>query len=318
MGYRVNPSQFSSMFFIPTSVVDKWIKLSGAVQLKVLLTAIRNDANDINPKTIADKLSISEPDVIDAINYWVEAGVLENTSAPESTVKTEEIKVPTVKKTAIKREIIKPTREEVAKRGNESQEITFMLREAQLKMGRTLKQNEASTLVWLHDDEGMDVSIILMLLAFLVSEGKATVGSIERTALSWIKNGVETVTDAENEINTVYQKRSAWNLVQSALGMDRRKPSEKESKIVYKWVCEFGYGKEIIKFAYDICVDHTAKLSFDYMNKVLEAWHKKGAKTLDEIKTIEENATNKKTKSDKAQVTYDIDKYKDKLTALPE
>lgn len=317
MGYRVNPSQFSSMFFMPTSVVDKWIKLSGAVQLKVLLTAIRNDANDINPKTIADKLSINEPDVIDAINYWVEAGILENTSA--DTVVVPDPEVAPKKITAVKREVIKPTREEVAKRGNESQEITFMLREAQLKFGRTLKQNEASTLVWLHDDEGMDVSIILMLLAFLASEGKATVGSIERTALSWIKNGVETVTDAENQINEFYQKRSAWNTVQSALGLDRRKPSEKESRIVYKWIHDFSFSNDIIKRAYDVCVDHTAKLSFDYMNKVLEAWHKKGVKTLADIDKLEEKETENKSKSGKTQIaTYDIDKFKDKLNALPE
>ena len=315
MAYRVNPSQFSSMFFIPTSVVDKWIKLSGALQLKVLLTAVRNNANEINPSEIAEILCVNEPDVIDAINYWVEAGVLENT---EVKTTTDEEQVVQTKKVAVKREVIKPTREEVTKRGAESKEISFMLREAQLKCGRSLSQNESSTLVWLHDDEGMDVSIILMLLAFLASEGKITVGKIERTALSWLKNGVESVTDAENEINKFYQKRSSWNTVQTALGMDRRKPSEKESRTVYKWVVEFAFSNEIIKRAYDICVDNTAKLSFDYMNKVLEAWHKKGVKTLDDIDKLEEKEDKNNKKTGKTIATYDIDKFKDKLNALPE
>ena len=42
MSYKINLEAYSSIYALPSSVVDKHIKLSGAIQLKVLLYFMRN------------------------------------------------------------------------------------------------------------------------------------------------------------------------------------------------------------------------------------------------------------------------------------
>ena len=56
-----------------------------------------------------------------------------------------------------------------------------------MKFGRGLKSNEQSTLVWIYDDLGLDVSVILMLIQFAVTEGRANISFIEKTAPSYWK-----------------------------------------------------------------------------------------------------------------------------------
>ena len=77
MSYKINLEALSGIYALPSVVADKHIKLSGAIQLKVLLLGLKNPA-DINEQDIADFLSVPLPDVVDALNYWADLGVLSN------------------------------------------------------------------------------------------------------------------------------------------------------------------------------------------------------------------------------------------------
>ena len=76
MEYSVNPAKLGAVFMLPCEVVDKHIKLAGAVQLKVLLFAMRNLSEGITAAKIAAALSLPEVDVADALLYWTESGIL--------------------------------------------------------------------------------------------------------------------------------------------------------------------------------------------------------------------------------------------------
>ncbi len=312
MPYCINIGELSNTFTVPSRVADKLIKLSGAVQLKVLLVALNTNPANIVPENIAEKLSISVPDVTDALNYWVENGILTN---GESTQKIVEAKKATPKKVVAKAPADKPSREQVIKRGNEAPEIAFLLREAQLKLGRPLRPNESSTLLWLYDDEGFTVSIILLLISFAVNEGKPTIGFIERTALNWINKGIHTVDAAEKEITKHNAKKSAWNKITSAMGLDKRMPSTKEAELAYKWVEDYGYDTDMLRLAYEACVDSTNKFSMQYINKIIENWHKNGVKTAKDVEEI--NSSNKKADSNKKD-SFNLDSYQKMLETLPE
>lgn len=314
MPYCINIGELSNTFSVPSRVADKLIKLSGAVQLKVLLVALNHNPANIIPEDIAEKLSISIPDVTDALNYWVDSGVLTNTdiSATKNEGSSEKTEP---KRMVAKPQIEKPSREDVTKRGAESPEIAFLFREAQLKFGRFLRPTESSTLLWLHDDEGFSVPLILILLSFAVNEGKPTTGFIERTAINWIKNGVDTVEAAEQAIAVHNAKKSAWNKVMSAFGIDKRMPSSKEADYAYKWINEYGFDGTILHLAYEACVDSAGKFSMQYINKILENWHKNGVKTPDDVKAL--NDASKKTET-KPKDSFDLDSYQKMLETLPE
>lgn len=326
MSYHANPQMFTATFAVPITLTDRYIRLADELQLKVLLIALRSNPLCIIAEELADFLALPVSDVTDALNFWGECGVLVNDGDIEKQMTNlpplDAGKMRTVPenkhKKIVRSEIVKPTREEVARRGDESPEITFMLREAQMTMGRPLKQSEMSTFVWLYDDEGMKVPIILQLIAFAVNEGKANVGFIERTAVEWINDGVVALSDAERKISEYHAKKSAWYAVERAMGLEHRMPSAKESELAYKWMYDYGFETAVIRRAYDLCVDTTSKFSMPYVKKILESWHKSGVRKAADIDKLADEGKKKETKTDGGMAKYDIDLYKSRLEQLPE
>lgn len=262
-------------FALPTAVVEQHLKFANELCIKAILWLYCKQPTQLNPAVLAAGLGCSEPDANDALAYWAAAGLL---------AATQPVAVPAAApRRAVRAEVIKPTRAEVARRGLESPEVAFLLQEAQLKFGRALRQNESSTLVWLHDDEGLDISIILMLLEFAGKQNKLNIGFIERTAISWINNGIDTVQAAEAHIVTTQQSHAAWRMVESVMGIEHRSPSEKELKLAHTWVNEWGYSRELLRAAYEKCVDTTSKFSIPYIKKILDSWHKSGVRTVDDL-----------------------------------
>ncbi len=318
MSYKIDLEALSGIYALPAAVVDKHIKLSGAIQLKVLLLGIRNPAK-IDEQKIAEALSIPLPDVIDALNYWTDLGVLCNAEQTETnaTVKTNEKVAKPVKKIVLA-DAVKPTREEVARRGNESSDVAFLLREAQVRLSRPLTPNEAATLVWLFDDEGIDAMVLLMLISFAKSEGRPNIGFIERTAVKWTNEGVLTVNDAEAKIRHIYEMRTAWKTVEKAMGIPHRMPSQKEEKLAYTWVCEYNYTSDILRRAYDACIDATSNFSIPYIKKVLETWHKAGVKNVQDIDKLEKKNAESKPKKTDGKETFNVNLFNQSLNDLPE
>lgn len=293
----MNSTELCSGFAVPTSVVDKHIKLASATHLRVLLWCLR--FSNYNTDAVSEGLRLDVDSVEDAFMYWHEAGVLGKTEdAAPITQLPKQAEKPAAKK-IVTGNIIKPTREEVAKRGLECEEIAFLLHEAELMLGRTLRHSEASTLTWLYDDQGLNASLILMIVGFAVSEGRPNIGFIERTAVEWVNDGVSDIESAEKRLVTMRQSRSAWHLVETAMGLEHRSPSKSELETADKWVNEWGYGRDIIRLAYETCVDTTSKFSMPYIKKIISEWHKADVKTIDDVENLQNpNKKSTDTKSD--------------------
>mgnify|MGYP004468519363 FL=1 len=274
MDYIINPSCFSGSFPIPSDVADKYLKLATETQLKVLLAVMRNFAAPLKSAEISQFLNLPESEIEDALIFWAQKNII--------TVKDIKESDESIKKTVIAE--TKPTREDVARRGNEDPKIMMLLREAQLKFGRNLKTNETQTLVWLYDDKGMNVSLILMLLEYAASCKKLNIGFIEKTAAKWLDSGIETIADAERQITEDAKREISVNAVFKLFGMERRKPSEKELYFADLWLNEWKLDNSLLTEAYNKCIDKNAKISFAYIGKILESWHKKGFKTAEDIK----------------------------------
>lgn len=304
MIYNINPAIFSSTYAIPTSVADKYIKTATHTQLKVLLFFMRNISDGIDPSKMARELSLPEAEVEDALFFWSQCDVL----------KSEQPKKEPEAKTIIVNSAM-PTRADVIKRGLEDQNLMFLLREAQLKFGRNLKQNESSLLVSLYDDHGMDVSVILLLLGYAVREGKCNLAFVKKTATAWLNAGVESVLDAENLIAQTARQNLAWSLVQNAFGIEKRNPSTKELELSNLWINEWKMSADMLKAAYDACIDSKTKLSFAYVAKIIESWHKDGMTTPEEIKN--KNAGDASRRGAKQQKNdfagYDLDLFEKML-----
>ncbi len=298
MKYTINATIFGNTFVLPSVVADKYLKIATATQLKVLLFFMRNISEGINPEKISTSLSLSISEVEDALLFWQQRDILIG-----EVVKQEEPKQVIINSTL-------PSRTDVIKRGLEDKQLMFLLREAQLKFGRNLKQNESQLLVSLYDDYGMDPSVILLLLQYAVREGKCNLSFVKKTATQWISAGVETVIDAERLITEQTKQNLAWNIVQSAFGIERRNPSTKELELSNLWINEWQISTDMLKAAYDACIDSKTKLSFAYVAKIIESWHKDGITTPEHIT---EKKQKPKTQGKNDYAGYDLDLFEKML-----
>lgn len=297
MIYNINPAVFSSTYAIPTDVADKYLKIATHTQLKVLLYFMRNISDGIDSQKISDALRLDINETEDALLFWQQCGILTGATPKE------EPKTVVVKSTL-------PSRTDVIKRGLEDKQLMFLLREAQLKFGRNLKQNESQLLVSLYDDHGMDPSVILLLLGYAVREGKCNLTFVKKTATHWLESGVETVMDAENLIAEAAKQNLAWSVVQSAFGIERRNPSTKEAELSNLWVNEWKISTELLKAAYDACVDAKTKLSMPYVAKIIESWHKDGITNPEQISSKKKNV---KPQGKNDFAGYDLDLFEKML-----
>lgn len=291
MNYYINPASLSGVFTVPNSVVDSYLKLSNPEHIKVLLYVLRNMSDDPEESLIAEECGLSEYDVKEALLYFADAGIILPKNTPINTVKE--------KKTAVSQNE-KPSRRDIAKRSNEDSKIQYLLCEAQKRFARNLKDNEARTLVWLYDDQGLDVSVILLVVQYAIARGKGNIRFIETVALDLADKGIDNIVDCDAELHKMDLADKCWLAVCSAFGIERRKPSKKESETAAMWLNDWNISKEMLSLAYDECVDKKSKFSFPYIAKIIENWHNKGFKTAEDIKE-------KPKKEDFA--AYDIDLY---------
>ena len=297
MKYRINPAAFSAVFTVPAEVADRHLKLARGEHIKVLLYIMRNMTAPIESSVIAEATGITEYDVKEALVYWEDAGIL---TCDGGLQENAQIKPNTVNRAE------KPTRRDVVRRGAEDEKISYLLRETQMRLGRNLKSNETSTLVWLYDDEGLDVSLILMIVQYAAAHNKANIRFIESTAVDWINKGIDTVAAADAELNRMAMGDQAWKIVSLAFGLERRKPSKKETELSLLWVNDWKMSKEMLEAAYEECVNTKSKFSFPYTAKIIESWHERGFNTPEDIRKDRQT-------DEKGYAAYDIDLFEKML-----
>ena len=333
MSYSINLGDWNSVFAVPCSVVDQHIKLAGSVQLKVLLWELRHAGDSFEAADIAKALCIDKADVADAMLYWQQTGLFceknndltppekEETSAvPENKEAVSKEKEPEREPEGPEAEPAekphkllsrpqKPDNAFVAKRMSESTEIACLMQEAEQILGRLISNGDSAMLLMLHDDFGLPADVIIMLLQYVVSIGKANTRYIEKVAMNWADEEIFTHEKAEEKLRRLDEGQKAWRVIEQAAGIPHRAPSTKEQAFASVWVTQWKFTLPLIHEAYERSVDNTGKFSISYMNKILERWNREGISTLEQAQKDKEEraAARKSTKPQKT--SYDIAEY---------
>lgn len=284
--YSLNLESYRETFSVPSSLVHQHLKLAGALQLKVLLWICGNKGLCTDIQQIANDLGANPTDVQDALQYWLCNNVIcELSSSLEQVEPVAEntSSQPAVSVPIAPPPIPKPSRSEVARRSAESSDVSFLMQEAQSKFGRSLSANESSTLLWLMDAYGISPAIIITVIGYAASVEKCNIRFIQTTAINWCNNEIDTVEKAEQHLTKIEQTRSDWYLVSRAFGIEKRKATAKEELYINRWLHTWKFSSQMLKIAYDSCVNSTGKLSFAYIDKVLNTWFDAGFKKPEDI-----------------------------------
>ena len=105
-----------------------------------------------------------------------------------------------------------------------------------------------------------------------------TMRYIEKAAYEWERSGVNTLDLAEERIRAEEEHREAAAEIQRALQIRDRRLSATEKRYIDGWIA-MGYGPEEISIAYDRTVVKTGRLTWAYMNSIIESWHTRGLHT---------------------------------------
>lgn len=332
MQYQINPASYQSVFAVPADVVDKHLRFAGAAQLKILLWALRSCPGGFDADTAAQALKLSRMDVVDAVQYWIEAGILQQTGDESSASESRQYAVspaaetpPAAEKVNLPLAPAKPLSEDIVRRTQESPEIAFLFRQAQKKLGRTIGYDTQAKLLMMHDQYGLPVEVVLMIVEYCVSRGKGNINYIEKMAMNWADRDIDTIDSAEREIDYLNRTNTIWTSLRALTGYGNPYPTTQQQQFLNEWTQKLGFDVDMIYCAYEKTVDKTGKTSFAYMNKILQSWSREGLRTRAQVERADAErrkkaappASAKKVEASGFGISYDLDRFEKKAAKPP-
>ncbi|MBR5497765.1 MAG: DnaD domain protein [Clostridia bacterium] len=302
--YKINPNSYASVFALPTDVADKHLRMAGKAQLKVLLWLYRNPATKAEISVISRDTGIPADEIDDAMLYWTEAGLVVkdgDTAAVQTVQSASEIMRENAAKEAVKTEvsaeipqvrvqktekppIVKPSMKDIAMRLTESEEVRTMFEEAQASFGRTLGYDAQSSLLILHDHYGLPAEVIIMLCSYAKTAGKqGSVAYIMKMGASWSETGIDSFEKASEKIARLENSNRIWTEFRNVTGVDNPKPTSKQADYLEVWVNDYGFGMDMIYYAYEKAVEKKGSISFSYMNGILRSWNEADLRTIADV-----------------------------------
>ena len=284
MNYKVNYNNYNSVFAVPCAVAQEYIKMCSGVALKTLMVILSSGSKIPNISEISKVIGYSEEDILDGINFWKNCGVLcdENSeNSPkvieENNKETEKISYKEPVKKLGKRAPIE--RREVLEYISRNSELTFLVQDFQQLSGKTLTSSDMESLVALYTYYGLSIDYIMMAAHYCYSKGKCSMKYVETTVSSWLDLGVNTHEKLDAHIKKLSEQQSEENLIKSAFGISGRSLVTSEKKAAEKWIHDYKFDISMIKLAYERTIERIGKLSFSYIDKILESWNKENIRT---------------------------------------
>lgn len=230
---------------------------------------------------IAELLSLTTEEVVRALAFWQANGVLavEGVELPSAA--------PT-KRTAIRREEAPQLTGDALAERLEAEEgkLRRLIDECQRALGRFFTPSEVSKVVALSEHLGLSEAYILLICGYCKEREKTTVAYMERVAYNLYNEGVDDPEKLEAYLRKKELNRTLEGKLRTLFGLGGRTLTKREQTCISDWTTA-AYPYELIVHAYEICVAHTDKVSFPYIDRVLANWREKGYRTLVEVEAAE-------------------------------
>ena len=324
---------------VSANFVDTFLASSMCVNplyVVVYLFALRYAGEQVRVSFIAARLEISEANVLAALHHWASLGVLsfkienglveilfcdepkkpaadhrEYCRDKEAASTAEPGVLSLIAESDAKSEPPQPeprptyTPEELEIYG-EREEIRLLFEGAQSHLGRMLNYNDMNRIFSFYDWLRLPPSVIDKLLAYCRENGHTNMSYIERVALDWSEQGIDT---PEKACDYIQLFNKDFREILKAFGIFGRNPSAGEQEYMREWLITLGLPRDMVVWACDQAVLNTGGISFSYADKIVRRLHKEGVTTLEAAKAqaethkaLPEQAVKKTRRAKKGQV----------------
>lgn len=167
---------------------------------------------------------------------------------------------------------------------NEKSDVVEFMYLAQKLLAKPLSTSEINTLLFFYDVLGFDSDLIVYLLEYSLSNNHRQMRYIEKTAISWANDGIDTVEKAKANAE-LYSSRCYPVL--KAFGISGRNPGAGEKALIVKWTDSYGFNMDIVLDACNRTMNTIHQPSFEYADSILTKWKEKGIRTLSDVKVLD-------------------------------
>lgn len=304
--------------------IDFYMPCAHGDYVKVYLYLLRclNRETPFSITTLADCFGNTERDILNAIQYWEKQGLLKTDRKENGEIKeislitpmelkqesdhkqetkavssTENKFFPEISRSLQTEErnpesiavIPRPiyTAEQITYI-KEMPEVANLLRNIESCVKRLLKPDDVQLVLYFYESLNFSPDLILYLYEYCISMNKTHASYIQAVALNWHRDNITTVEQAA--LTTTQYKKDYYSIAK-ALGFSNFL-ADAHCSYIDKWLYTWNFSLEVILEACKRTVVQIPKPSFPYVDRILEAWHKAGVCTLEDIKK-EDDAFNK-------------------------
>lgn len=275
-----------NLILIPRSLLPTLKNADGA-QAKLLIWLYANP--EYNAAEAAKDLGMSIAEAEKALIFWKGAGIVSEQEHKKAAA------APSESRPAYDSAVISDALQQ-------DRQFCDMCEEFASIIGKVLNRTDYNTLFYLYDFCRLSGAYICMIAQYCMSNGKKDMRYIQKTALAILDEGIDTEEALEEYIARKERVKDDISSLRTLCGMGDRQLTTKEAAFVNTWFDTWSLPFEMIRLAYEKTVDSTGKISFSYMNKVLENWHAEGY-------TTAADAASKAKKAENANSSFDADEF---------
>lgn len=294
--------------FTPVSnvFIEKYMPNARGEFIKVYLLMLKYNTSGemgVNSTILGSSLNLLESDILNALNYWNDEGVLKLVPIDKMGNYNVEFVVLT--------ESSKTQNKEVnllqALNKNSTKD---MLNDIERLLGRPLSPKEMTTYLSWEDDFGFSTELILILLEYCIGRGKSDYRYIEKVALAWHNLKITTIDSAQNYIKQTEDKWIKIRHILTYLGIKNPELMKPQEDMLEKWIMDYNFPLDVIEKACNICFQRLNRADFKYIDGILSSWNKSNVKTLADIEKKESTYKNSNPKRNFTSQSQEINPLK--------
>lgn len=303
--------------------IDEYMPDANAAQIKIYLYLLRTMGEGLSTSicAMADFLNYPEKDIIRALKYWENQGILaldldEQNQLTGIQMLPFPVSVPNVPKeppvpvteTQVialpnnrPEPFVKPecTLDDL-KAFKEKDSTTELLFIVETYLRRPLSSTDLQTIYFFIETLKMSIDLIDYLFQYCIERGKKEFHYIEKVAINWAENGIKTPSEAK-EFSYKYAK--IVYSVMKALGKSTV-PTDEEASYVHTWSTDMGFTDDLILEACKRSVAGTDKNRLQYADTILKSWKNSQVITMRDVEKLDEDFKKRKSNTVSPKSSY--------------
>ena len=249
--------------------------------------------------SISKNLNISEEKIDEAWSYWEEQGIIRKhySNTGRYDIEFLNLKQLYVEKVYNSNSSKKEVSFNDLVASNKKESTKEMFQELRKTLGRELTFNEKRKVLSWKEKYSFNNIIIIQGFIFCIERKKVkSLKYIESVLSSWYDSNIETIEDLGDYFEKQSEIYGYYKKIKSSLGFSGRQLTKSEMDIIDKWFFEWDFSIDMVLKA----LENSSKIpnpNINYFNSILNDWHKKGYKKVEDIKDRKRsNYKGKKTK----------------------